>query len=101
MLYMLKRGWLRYNLSILPRGEKKSLAMLSISWDASLEDKKALNENESSLSSGSAAEVSETEAETTPRADGNRDKVLVLPEGVSNSSLRSGLNVSEYKRLRF
>lgn len=63
-------------------------------WDASLEDKKALNENESSLSSGSAAEVSETEAETTPRADGNRDKVLVLPEGVSNSSLRSGLNVT-------
>ncbi|XP_076664620.1 uncharacterized protein LOC143366975 isoform X2 [Andrena cerasifolii] len=63
-------------------------------WDASLEGKKALDENERSPSSRNAAEVSETEAETAPRADGNRDKVLVPPEAVSNSSLRSGLNVT-------
>ncbi|XP_076249088.1 uncharacterized protein LOC143188625 isoform X2 [Calliopsis andreniformis] len=63
-------------------------------WDASLEDKKALDENESSLSSRNAAEVSETEAETVPLADGNRDKVLVPPEGVSSSPHRSGLNVT-------
>lgn len=75
--------------------EKKRLVMLSISWDASLEGKKTLDENGSSLSSRNAAEVSETEVETAPRADGNRDKVLVPPAGVSNSSFRPGLNVSE------
>lgn len=69
--------------------------MLSISWDASFEGKKALDEDGSSLSSRNAAEVPETEAETAPRADGNRDKVLVPPEDASNSSLRQGLNVSE------
>ncbi|XP_043521930.1 uncharacterized protein LOC122534914 isoform X1 [Frieseomelitta varia] len=63
-------------------------------WDASLEGKKALDEDGSSLSSRNAAEVPETEAETAPRADGNRDKVLVPPEGASNSSLRPGLNVT-------
>ena len=75
--------------------ERKRLVMLSISWDASLEGKKTLDENGSSLSSRNAAEVSETEVETAPRADGNRDKVLVPPAGVSNSSFRPGLNVSE------
>ncbi|KZC05386.1 Matrilin-2 [Dufourea novaeangliae] len=69
--------------------------MLSISWDASLEGKKTLDENGGSLSSRNAAEVPETEAETAPRADGNRDKVLIPPEDAStNSSLRSGLNVT-------
>ncbi|XP_016768139.2 uncharacterized protein LOC725964 isoform X4 [Apis mellifera] len=63
-------------------------------WDASLEGKKTLDENGSSLSSRNAAEVSETEVETAPRADGNRDKVLVPPAGVSNSSFRPGLNVT-------
>ncbi|XP_060814005.1 uncharacterized protein LOC132906132 isoform X3 [Bombus pascuorum] len=63
-------------------------------WDASLEGKKALDEDGSSLSSRNAAEVPETEAETAPRADGNRDKVLVPPEDASNSSLRQGLNVT-------
>ncbi|XP_048262872.1 uncharacterized protein LOC100647880 isoform X4 [Bombus terrestris] len=63
-------------------------------WDASLEGKKALDEDRSSLSSRNAAEVPETEAETAPRADGNRDKVLVPPEDASNSSLRQGLNVT-------
>ncbi|XP_017760225.1 PREDICTED: uncharacterized protein LOC108550842 isoform X1 [Eufriesea mexicana] len=63
-------------------------------WDASLEGKKALDEDGSSLSSRNAAEVPETEAETVPRADGNRDKVLVPPEGASNSSLRPGLNAT-------
>nr|XP_033202569.1 uncharacterized protein LOC117163931 isoform X3 [Bombus vancouverensis nearcticus] len=61
-------------------------------WDASLEGKKALDEDGSSLSSRNAAKVPETEAETAPRADGNRDKVLVPPEDASNSSLRQGLN---------
>ncbi|XP_050494473.1 uncharacterized protein LOC126875553 isoform X3 [Bombus huntii] len=63
-------------------------------WDASLEGKKALDEDGSSLSSRNAAKVPETEAETAPRADGNRDKVLVPPEDASNSSLRQGLNVT-------
>lgn len=75
--------------------EKKPLAMLSISWDASLEGKKSLNEDGGSLSLRNAAEVPGTEAETVPRADGNRDKVLVPPEGASNSFLRPGLNVSK------
>ncbi|XP_076181399.1 uncharacterized protein LOC143153765 [Ptiloglossa arizonensis] len=66
----------------------------SYAWDASREGKKALDENGSSLSARNAAEVPGTEAETEPRADGNRDKVLVPPEGASsNSSLRSALNV--------
>ncbi|CAD1471700.1 unnamed protein product, partial [Heterotrigona itama] len=68
--------------------------MLSISWDASLENKKALDEDGRSLSSRNAAKVLDTEAETAPRADGNRDKVLVPPEGASNSSLRPGLNAT-------
>ncbi|CAK9810437.1 MATN2 [Anthophora quadrimaculata] len=63
-------------------------------WDASLEGKKALDEDGSSLSSRNVAEVPETEAETTPGADGNRGKVFVPPEGASNSSLRPGLNVT-------
>ncbi|XP_076386443.1 uncharacterized protein LOC100882272 isoform X2 [Megachile rotundata] len=63
-------------------------------WDASLEGKKALDESGSSLSSQNAAEVPETEAETSPRANGNRDKALVPPEGASNSSLWSALNVT-------
>nr|XP_034176712.1 uncharacterized protein LOC117602597 isoform X1 [Osmia lignaria] len=63
-------------------------------WDASLEGKKALDESGSSLSSRNAAEVPETEAETSPRADGNRDKALLPPEGASNSSLWSALNVT-------
>ncbi|XP_071861089.1 uncharacterized protein isoform X3 [Bombus fervidus] len=63
-------------------------------WDASLEGKKVLDEDRSSLSSRNAAEVPETEAETAPRADGNRDKVLVPPEDASNSSLRQRLNVT-------
>lgn len=75
--------------------KKKTVAVLSISWDASLEGKKALDESGSSLSSRNAAEVPETEAETSPRADGNRDKALLPPEGASNSSLWSALNVSE------
>ncbi|XP_076276934.1 uncharacterized protein LOC143207390 isoform X2 [Lasioglossum baleicum] len=64
-------------------------------WDASLEGKKTLDENGDSFSSRDVAEVLETEAETVPRADGNRDDVLVPPEDASNnSSLRSGLNVT-------
>ncbi|CAK9805335.1 MATN2 [Anthophora plagiata] len=63
-------------------------------WDASLEGKKVLDEDESSLSSRNVAEVPETEAEATPGADGNRGKVFVPPEGASNSSLRPGLNVT-------
>ncbi|XP_078049005.1 uncharacterized protein LOC144476208 isoform X1 [Augochlora pura] len=64
-------------------------------WDASLEGRKTLDENGGSFSSRDAAEVPETEAETVPRADGNRDEVLVPPEDPStNSSLRSGLNVT-------
>lgn len=98
MLYMLKGGVLELRSIVFlfcPERKKKRLVVLSISWDASLEGKKALDENERSPPSRNAAEVSETEAETAPRADGNRDKVLVPPEGVSNSSLRSGLNVSK------
>ncbi|XP_031838219.1 uncharacterized protein LOC116429422 isoform X2 [Nomia melanderi] len=67
----------------------------SYAWDASLGGKKTLDENVGSFSSRNAAEVPETEAETAPRADENRDKVLVPPEDTStNSSLRSGLNVT-------
>ncbi|XP_053976944.1 uncharacterized protein LOC128875412 isoform X1 [Hylaeus volcanicus] len=65
----------------------------SYTWDASRESKKVLDENGSSLSSRNAAEVPETEAETTPRADGKRNKVLVPTEDAStNSSLRSPVN---------
>ncbi|CAL7944768.1 unnamed protein product [Xylocopa violacea] len=63
-------------------------------WDASLEGKKALDEEGASASSRNAAEVPETEAERAPQADGNRDKVLVPPGGSSNSSVRPGLNVT-------
>ncbi|XP_076641061.1 uncharacterized protein LOC143352447 isoform X2 [Halictus rubicundus] len=67
----------------------------SYTWDASLEGKKTLDENGGSFPSRDVAEVLETEAETVPRADGNRDEVLVPPEDASNnSSLRSGLNVT-------
>ncbi|XP_076623027.1 uncharacterized protein LOC143342733 isoform X1 [Colletes latitarsis] len=64
----------------------------SYAWDLSREG--VLDENGRSLSSRNAAEVPETEAETVLRADGNRDKVLVSPEGASsNSSIRSALNI--------
>ncbi|XP_017877093.1 uncharacterized protein LOC108623229 isoform X2 [Ceratina calcarata] len=61
------------------------------SWDASLEGRKAPDEDGGSFASRNA-EVPKTNTETAPRADGNKDRVLVPPGG--DTPARDSFNVT-------